>query len=158
MIMQKLFSGLALLLLMNCQTKLKASDEVVLMAYFDDDQDGLKLAYSQDGFKWRRLNEGEAIFNPKVGHGLFRDPYLTRSPEGTFIMVWTTGWSNSDIGFAVSPTLNGWTKAWTIPLMKSFKETQNSWAPELYYLEKTKEYFVFWASTVGKKKYDHRIY
>src|SRR5690242_12946546 len=73
-----------------------------LFTYFTKNgEDGLHLAWSSDGYKWERLNEGKSYLAPKVGKSkLMRDPCVTRGPDGTFQMVWTSGWNENNIGYA----------------------------------------------------------
>ena len=62
-----------------------------------DGKDGLYLDYSYDGYSWTDLGGG--FLMPKVGKlSLMRDPSIVQGPDGTFHMVWTTGWKD-DKGF-----------------------------------------------------------
>src|SRR4051812_44028150 len=65
-----------------------------LFTYFTKNgEDGLHLAASVDGYKWDKLNDGKSYLAPKVGKSkLMRDPSVARGPDGTYHMVWTSGW------------------------------------------------------------------
>lgn len=145
--------------------------EVYLFSYFiGNGEDGLHLAYSYDGLKWETLNNGRSLLAPLVGKDrLMRDPSIVRGKDGTFHMVWTTGWWDKHIGHASSGNLVHWSEQQTIPVMYHEPETKNSWAPEVFYDEKDDLFYIVWASTVpGKfpeiptsereKGLNHRLY
>lgn len=64
-------------------------DSCLLFSYFvGNGEDGLHLAYSEDGFRWTPLNGGKALVGPKVGkERLMRDPNIALGPDGVFRMV-----------------------------------------------------------------------
>jgi len=66
-----------------------------LFSYFKGNgEDGLHLAYSEDGLAWRALNDDRPYFHPTVGkEKLTRDPSIVRGPDGMYHMVWTAGWN-----------------------------------------------------------------
>mgnify|MGYP000392137258 CR=1 FL=1 len=131
-------------------------------------EDGLHLATSADGLAWEAANGGRAVFNARVGsQKLMRDPCAIQAPDGTFHLVWTTGWSGKDIGYARSGDLVAWTGAKTIPVMACEAGALNCWAPEVFYDETEKRFLIFWATTLPGRfpetdkqdgKYNHRIY
>lgn len=141
-----------------------------LFTYFTKNgQDGLHLAASSDGYKWEKLNEGNSYLTPKVGKSkLMRDPCVARGPDGTFHMVWTSGWNENNIGYASTKDFVTWSEQKEIPVMQHEPSVRNSWAPEIVYDEKRKEFLIFWASTVPEKfretagtsesDYNHRMY
>ena len=59
-----------------------AGDDRYLFSYFKGNgEDGLHLAYSEDGLTWRALNHDSAFFKPTVGRErLTRDPSIVRGP------------------------------------------------------------------------------
>jgi hypothetical protein len=59
------------------------SDSVYLFAYFKNNgQDGLHLAYSHDGFKWRALKKDSSFLQPTVAKDkLMRDPCIIRGAD-----------------------------------------------------------------------------
>jgi hypothetical protein len=97
-----------------------------------------------------------------------RDPCVVRGPDGTFHMVWTSGWNEPTIGYASSRDLRTWTGQKAIPVMAHEPTVLNSWAPEVVYDAARGEFVIFWASTIpgrfpqtagsSEEKYNHRIY
>lgn len=148
-----------------------AQKEVYLFSYFvDNGQDGLHLAYSTDGLKWTALNEGKPYLTPTVGKDkLMRDPFILQGKDGLFHLVWTSGWWDKYIGYASSGDLINWSEQKTIPVMEHEPTAKNSWAPEMVYDPETKEYIIFWATTIpgrhqaiadsdSEKGLNHRMY
>jgi hypothetical protein len=79
-----------------------------LFTYFTGNgEDGLHLAWSPDGYKWEALGSGKSFLAPEVGKAkLMRDPCVTQGPDGTFHMVWTSGWWENNIGYASTSELS----------------------------------------------------
>ena len=127
-----------------------APQDVFLFSYFvDNGQDGLHLAYSQDGLTWETLNNGQPLLAPEIGQDkLMRDPCIVQDPNGTFHMVWTTGWWDRHIGIAHSRDLIHWSKQEAIPVMQHEPQARNCWAPELIYDEEKGQYVIFWSTWI----------
>jgi predicted neuraminidase len=122
-----------------------------LFAYFYHDRqaDGLRLAWSRDGYAWTMLNGGESCLRPMVGETkLMRDPCLYRGPDGTFRLVWTTSWAGKTIGYASSTDLIHWSPQKAIPVMAHEPKTVNTWAPEIIWDPAKQDYLIFWSSTI----------
>lgn len=122
-----------------------------LFSYFTGNgETGLHLAWSDDGLEWHALNGGEAVLAPSVGEReqLIRDPCIVQGPDGRYHMVWTPGWGERGIGYAVSEDLIDWSEPRFLPVMAEVEGTKNSWAPEIFYDEAAAHWLVFWASTV----------
>ena len=145
------------------------SDSVYIFAYFKDNgQDGLHLAYSNDGFTWSALKKDNSFLKPTVAKDkLMRDPCIIRGADGLFHMVWTVSWKDKGIGYANSKDLINWSEQRFIPVMMQEDSARNCWAPEITYDEKKKQYMIYWATTIaGKYKtdpkvengYNHRMY
>ena len=82
---------------------------------------------------------------------VLRDPSITQGPDGTFHLVWTTQWYGSrGFGYAHSKDLIHWSKQIEIPVMKDHP-TNNVWAPEVFYDDELKEYFIIWSSQIDPK-------
>lgn len=158
-------------LLAGCATIQPApAGEAYLFAYFvKNGEDGLHLAGSRDGYHWTKLGGGASYLKPQAGSAhLMRDPCILRGPDGTFHLVWTTGWTENTIGYASSKDLVHWSAQKTLPVMAGEPGTLNAWAPEIAYDERRGEYLIFWSSTIpgrfpqtdksGDGKYNHRIY
>lgn len=141
-----------------------------LFTYFTDNgQDGLHLAYSTDGYKWDKLNEGRSYLTPTVGISkLMRDPCVTRGPDGVYRMVWTAGWNENDIGYASTRDFITWSPEKSLAVMASEPKVRNTWAPEIIWDDARKDFLIFWSSTVTGKfpetagssesDYNHRLY
>jgi hypothetical protein len=129
-------------------------------------EDGLHLAWSEDGYTWTDL--GRSFLAPKVGVSkLMRDPSLLLASDGTFHMVWTSGWTEKGIGYASSCDLVNWSEQQYFEVMAHEPTTMNTWAPELTYDADSGEYLIYWSSTIPtrypgddghQKGYNHRQY
>lgn len=126
------------------------SDSVYLFSYFTGNgEDGLHLAYSEDGFTWTALNDGKSFLQPEVGEDkLMRDPCIIAGPDGEFHMVWTVSWQEKGIGYAHSSDLIHWSEQQYIPVMEHEPNAKNCWAPGLFYDKATQQYLIFWATTI----------
>ena len=144
--------------------------DVFMFSYFKNNgEDGLHLAYSMDGLKWKALNNDQSFLEPELSKDkLMRDPCIILGPDGKYHMVWTVSWNEKGIGYANSEDLITWSQQKFIPVMQHEKETRNSWAPELFYDDIENQYLIFWASTVSdsftntsdqtEDGYNHRMY
>lgn len=151
-----------------------AKDTAYLFSYFlDNGQDGLHLAYSDDGLTWTTLKGGKSFLPPKVGGKLMRDPCICIGPDGGFHMVWTSSWHDQGIGVAHSKDLISWSDQAFVPVMGHEPNAHNCWAPEIFYDQKEEEYIIYWSTTIpgrfpeteqtqgdraGKIALNHRIY
>lgn len=141
-----------------------------LFTYFvGNGEDGLHLASSEDGYRWEALKKGKSFLTPEVGESkLMRDPCITRGPDGTFHMVWTTAWEGKTIGYASSKDLVHWSPQTAVPVMAHEPGARNCWAPEIIYDPSQGHFLIFWATTVrgkfveteakSEKSYNHRMY
>lgn len=146
------------------------SDEVYLFSYFKDNgEDGLHLAFSEDGYTWKPLKNDTSFLTPEVGKDkLMRDPCIIKGGDGKYHMVWTVSWTDTGIGYASSKDLVHWTQQQFIPVMTHEEGARNTWAPEITYDKDSGKYMIYWASTVdgkfpetkSKKEngYNHRMY
>jgi acetyl esterase/lipase len=144
-------------------------DGYVFTYFKGNGEDGLHLAYSEDGYKWETLKKDASFLTPEVGKDkLMRDPCVIKGGDGLYHMVWTDSWTDNGIGYASSKDLIHWSKQEFLPVMAHEEKSRNTWAPEITYDEKSKTYMIYWASTIeGKfletqsteeKGYNHRIY
>ena len=145
------------------------SDGYVFTYFKGNGEDGLHLAYSEDGYKWNTLKNDTSFLTPEVGKDkLMRDPCVIKGGDGLYHMVWTVSWTDKGIGYASSKDLIHWSKQEFIPVMAHEEKTRNTWAPEITYDEKSKTYMIYWASTIDgrfletkseeENGYNHRIY
>jgi len=148
----------------------KQESKIFLFSYFKNNgEDGLHLAYSEDGYTWTALNNNTSVLTPEVGRDrLMRDPCIIRGGDGKFHMVWTVSWGEKGIGYANSADLINWSEQQYIPVMHHELEAQNCWAPELFYDDVEERYMIYWSTTIpgrfpetdssGDKGRNHRIY
>jgi len=156
-----------------------------LFSYFTrNGEDGVHLAYSRDGVNWLALNGGKSVITPAItgsGRGwqewntsaaLMRDPSILRGPDGTFHLVWTVAWTDHAIGVAHSRDLIHWSEQTRVPVMEHEPDALNTWAPDLFYDDATKEFVIVWASSIpgrfpatdsiaqktSRGRADHRLY
>ena len=129
-----------------------------MFSYFKTEDEKLYLAGSEDGYDWQEWNGGQAVFASTVGTTQIRDPFIIRGLDGIYHLVWTDGWSSRSIGYAHSKDLLHWGGAKLIPVMEHLPQTQNTWAPEIFYDEGAEAYRIFWSSTVGEGPRNHRIW
>ena len=150
------------LLLVSCA----AQKEVYMFTSFHEPANaGLRLLYSYDGYKWTDLDT--VLISPEVGSKVMRDPSIVKGPDGTFHLVWTSGWSmDKGFGYASSKDLIHWSQQQFVPVMEHEAETVNVWAPELFYDDVNDQFIIIWASTIPfrfpkgqeEEKNNHRMY
>lgn len=170
--MKKIFLALLFITALLSTNYLSAQankNEVYLFCYFKGNGDGLHLAYSFNGFDWKALKNDSIFLRPAAGKDkLMRDPCIIRGGDKKFHMVWTVSWNEKGIGYASSPDLLHWSEQQYIPVMEHEAGARNSWAPEITYDASTKQYMIYWATTIegrypqkdtaAESKYNHRIY
>ncbi|HDR68158.1 MAG TPA: glycosyl hydrolase [Bacteroidaceae bacterium] len=166
--MNKIF---IILFLMATSTGCQSEEpEVYLFSYFQHNgEDGLHLAYSEDGLNWTALNDNKSFLKPAAGNDrLMRDPCIIKGGDDKFHMVWTVSWNEKGIGYACSDDLINWSEQKYIPVMHHEPEARNCWAPELFYDKEHEQYLIYWSTTIpgrfpeteatGDNGYNHRIY
>jgi hypothetical protein len=141
-----------------------------LFAYFvSNGEDGLRLAWSRDGYRWETLNGGRSLLEPQIGESkLMRDPCLMRAPDGTFHIVWTTSWTGRSIGYASSKDLLHWSEQKGLVVMADERAALNCWAPQITWDAHKQQFLIFWATTITNRfletagqaedQYNHRMY
>ena len=150
--------------------KLPATCYLFAYFYHDREAEGFRLAWSPDGFRFEMLNGGRSCLKPEVGEAkIMRDPCLYHGPDGTWHLVWTTGWTGKTIGYASSNDLLHWSAQQAIPVMAHEPDAQNCWAPEIVWDDARKRYLIFWSTTIlgrfpetamsnKRPERNHRIY
>ena len=148
----------------------QGNGSVYMFSYFiNNGEDGLHLAYSNDGLKWQSLKNNTSFLAPEVGEDkLMRDPCIISGSDGKFHMVWTVSWKEKGIGYASSKDLIHWSEQKYIPVMEHEPTARNCWAPEVFYDDDSKQYLIFWSTTIpgrfpetekeGDDGYNHRMY
>lgn len=133
----------------------ESAGQTYAFAYFTNDDNGaagMRLAISDDGYRYTAVRRGAPIVAPQVGtQRLIRDPSIARDPRtGLYHMVWTTGWAEASIGHASSKDLIHWSPQQPIYLMTGFADVKNAWAPELSWDRKKRRFRILWASALGR--------
>ncbi len=151
----------------DAATAVKDQKAYIFSYFKGNGEDGLHLAYSYDGLGWVTLKNDTSFLTPQIGTKLMRDPSVVQGPDGTFHMVWTSGWHDSGIGMAHSKDLIHWGKQQDLQVMAHEPTARNCWAPEIFYDDVTKTYIIYWATTIPgrfpetdnpKDDNNHRIY
>jgi hypothetical protein len=149
----------------------QAEEYFLFTSFRGNGEDGLHLAWSTNGFQWPALNYDQSFLKPQVGAKIMRDPCLAQGPDGTFHLVWTSGWTAENgkiIGYAYSKDLIVWSEQQAIPVMENEPNARNIWAPEIFYDQAKARWLIFWSSTIpgrfaetdrtGDDGYNHRFY
>jgi len=145
-------------------------DSAYIFSYFKrNGEDGLHLAYSEDGLKWAALKDDHSFLAPRLSvDRLMRDPCIIKGGDGNYHMVWTVSWTQKGIGYATSKDLINWSEQLYIPVMEQEEFARNTWAPEITYDPENKQYMIYWATTItgdfpetqveADNGYNHRMY
>ena len=153
-----------------CTVLAQPIDSVYAFSYFKGNgEDGLHLAYSQDGFSWHSLNDDGSFLQPELSADkLMRDPCIIRGGDGRFHMVWTVSWTDQGIGYASSGDLIHWSDQQYLSVMAHEPGARNCWAPEVTFDAARGVYLIYWATTIeglfpetqveADNGYNHRMY
>ena len=130
-----------------------SDDDVLLFSFFrGNGEEGLFLAWSEDGIQWQEIKPNFTWLTPKIGESvLMRDPCIIKGGDEQYHMVWTPGWHEKGIGHATSKDLIHWSEQQYIPVMAHEATAHNAWAPEVFYDVASAQYFLFWASTIPER-------
>jgi Arabinosidase BT_3657-like, N-terminal len=120
---------------------------VLLFTYFLGDGDGLRMAYSRDGYKWTPLRNGDLFLKPEVGSKQMRDPSLVEGRDRRFHLVWTSGSNDKGFGYSSSKDLINWSEQRFIPVNEKLNATYTR-APEIFYDRKPKLFYIIWSATI----------
>jgi hypothetical protein len=155
--------GFLIMVFTACQP---AREIYMFTSFHEPATEGLRLLYSEDGYRWTDF--GCTFLKPEAGPSkLLRDPSMIKGPDGTYHLVWTTGWKGDPgFGYASSKDLIHWSDQQFIDVMGHEPTTVNVWAPELFYDDETKQFIIIWASTVPfrfekgieEENNNHRMY
>jgi hypothetical protein len=160
---------LSFFILVRMTSFAQEKDSIYMFSYFKGNgEDGLHFAGSHDGLRYLTLRGDSSFLTPTTGKDkLMRDPCIIRGADGKFHMVWTVSWNEKGIGYASSPDLVTWSEQQYIPVMEKEDSARNCWAPEITYDPKSKQYMIYWATTIAgmfpgdtavEKGYNHRLY
>lgn len=133
------------LFISSCATKKSA---YLFTSFHEPANEGLRMLYSTDGYHWADFNR--IFLKPEAGEAkIIRDPSMVQGPDGTFHLVWTTGWKGDQgFGYASSKDLVHWSAQQHINIMATEPTTVNVWAPEIFYDDEAKQYIIVWASCI----------
>lgn len=134
------------------------AEPVLLFPYFDSNgENGVFLAWSEDGRHFHAVNESKPIFTPPKwdqGQHLTRDPSIVFH-EGKFHMVWTSNWSGRWFGYVSSPDLKNWCDPIRVqPFPAEGEQPKNVWAPELFRDSVAGDFKIVWSSTLDTELKD----
>ena len=128
-------------------TGCKTQQAYLFTSFREPANEGLRLLYSNDGYHWQDFNK--ILLAPNVGSRVMRDPSMVQAPDGTFHLVWTSGWKgDKGFGYASSKDLVQWSEQQFIPVMKHEDSVVNVWAPEIFHDKANNQFVIVWASTI----------
>lgn len=118
------------------------------------------FAVSEDGLRWRDLNNSEPVLLSNLGEKGVRDPAIIRSADGKRFHILATdlriasrkGWGVATTSGSTSlivwesPDLVNWSAPWSADVASKIPQAGCAWAPEAIFDETTQDYFVYWAT------------
>ena len=143
-----------------CEISCEKPDVAYLFAYFlgnAPEQERLSYAVSTDGYHFKALNGGKAVWNSSVGTKCLRDPYIFKGEDGLYHLLATDmksslGWnSNRDILSAKSTDLVHWFDETSIPIANKYPNMMSAdraWAPQAIYDPEKDSYMIYFAARV----------
>ena len=139
---------------------LARAEEPWVFAYFKEPgTQGIYLALSRDGYHYTPLNDGQPWVKPSQPGEIMRDVFITPNPDGHgFRMVWTWGWKGDSVGYADSPDLLHWSPQQRLPIMSAFPTVRNTWAPEIDWDRRRKDWLMIWSSSFNDQPDSLRIW
>ena len=162
MIKQVFITIVLLLSLLACRS---GKEAYLFTSFHEPANEGLRLLYSYDGYSWKDLNK--TFLEPKVGSKVMRDPSIAQSSDGTFHLVWTSGWrGDKGFGYSSSRDLVHWSDQQFVPVMQHEDSVVNVWAPEIFNDKANHRFIIVWASTIPhmfpkgeeEENNNHRLY
>jgi len=131
-----------------------------LFAYFlgnAPEQEQLSYAVSVDGYNFKALNGGKAVWKSSVGTGCLRDPYIFRGQDGFYYLLATDmksslGWnSNRNLLSAKSVDLIHWFSVSSLEIANKYplmNGADRAWAPQAIYDPEKQSYMIYFAARV----------
>lgn len=138
-------------------------DVAYLFAYFlgnSPEQERLSYAVSTDGYNFKALNGGRAVWQSSVGTECLRDPYIFKGEDGLYYLLATDmksslGWnSNRNLLSAKSTDLVHWFDETSIEIANKYPLMQGAdraWAPQAIYDPEKKSYMIYFAARVPNR-------
>lgn len=166
--------ALVALPLMSLSSAVAAEEDVLVLSYFrGNGEAGVYLAASDDGHRFKPLNDDKPVFTPPKWprQSLTRDPSILFH-DGRFHLVWTSNWEGRVFGYARSPDLVEWSEPVKVePFPESLPaedQPKNVWAPEIHRDPGRDDFFILFSSTTPRElgdgdspiahDLDHRTY
>lgn len=143
-----------------CTIPYEKPDTAYLFAYFlgnSPEQERLSYAVSTDGYHFKALNNGNAVWKSGAGTECIRDPYIFKGEDGLYYMLATDmksslGWnSNRNLISARSTDLVHWFDDTIIEIANKYPNMQGAdraWAPQAIYDPEKGEYMIYFAARV----------
>lgn len=131
-----------------------------LFAYFlgnAADQERLSYAISTDGYHFKALNGGKAVWQSSVGTKCIRDPYIFKGQDGLWHLLATDmksslGWnSNRNLISAKSTDLVHWFDESLVEIANKYPNMMNcdrAWAPQAIWDPEKESYMIYFAARV----------
>lgn len=144
----------------GCDIPAEKPDTAYLFAYFlgnSPEQERLSYAVSTDGYHFKALNGGRAVWKSGVGTECLRDPYIFKGEDGLYYMLATDmksslGWnSNRNLISAKSTDLVHWFDETLIEISGKYPLMMNAdraWAPQAIYDPEKGAYMIYYAARV----------
>ena len=138
-------------------------DVAYLFAYFlgnSPEQERLSYAVSTDGYNFKALNGGRAVWQSSVGTECLRDPYIFKGEDGLYYLLATDmksslGWnSNRNLLSAKSTDLVHWFDETSIEIANKYPLMQGAdraWAPQAIYDPEKESYMLYFAARVPNR-------
>lgn len=138
-------------------------DVAYLFAYFlgnSPEQERLSYAVSTDGYNFKALNGGRAVWQSSVGTECLRDPYIFKGEDGLYYLLATDmksslGWnSNRNLLSAKSTDLVHWFDEASIEIANKYPLMQGAdraWAPQAIYDPEKESYMIYFAARVPNR-------
>lgn len=138
-------------------------DVAYLFAYFlgnAPEQERLSYAVSTDGYNFKALNGGRAVWQSSVGTECLRDPYIFKGEDGLYYLLATDmksslGWnSNRNLLSAKSTDLVHWFDETSIEIANKYPLMQGAdraWAPQAIYDPEKESYMIYFAARVPNR-------
>lgn len=135
-------------------------DFAYLFAYFlgnAPEQERLSYAVSLDGYNFKALNNGRAVWQSKAGTECLRDPYIFKGEDGLYHLLATDmksslGWnSNRNLLSAKSTDLVHWFDDTIIEIANKYPSmmgADRAWAPQAIYDTDKGSYMIYFAARV----------
>ncbi len=137
--------------------KSKKTKVAYLAAYMKGtDEKHLYYALAEKDFLFEEINNNKPILSASFDDKLVRDPMVFKDEKGIYHMVATVSWKNRPFTIWDSKDLVNWKNERIVDVAP--ENSSKTWAPEITYDSKNKNYFVYWTAEVNKNWSTAAIY